>query len=1050
MKKLIPLILTLSLLAACFVVPALAAVNFPETAPDVLDKIEVTTKPTKITYIVGETLDLTGMIVTATYIDAPAKAVTGYTTIPAVDTILNTAGTLTVTVDYEEGGITKSDSFNVTVVAVVLEKIEVTTRPTYLNYYVGETLDLTGMVVTATYDNTSTKVVTTGCATIPAAGATLNIAGTQTVTVSYIEDGIIKTDTFNVTVVAVVLDRIEVTAQPTKTVYLVGENLSLEGLIITATYNNSSTSVIAASDYNTSLIDGAVLNTVGDQSVTVSYTKDGITKTTTFTITVKLELKSIEVTTPPTKEVYLKGELLVLDGMVVTATYHDGSASVVTDYNTNPINGAVLNTVGEQAVAVSYAEDSITETTTFTVTVKLELKSIEVTTPPKKEVYLVGELLEIGDIVVTATYHDGSTSAVTAYGTSPINGAVLNAVGTQTVTVSYAEDGITESTTFTVTVKRELKSIEVTTPPTKEVYLVGELLEIDDIVVTANYHDGSTSAVTTYVTSPINGAALNTVGEQTVTVSYTEDGITESKSFTVTVKLELKSIEVTTPPTKEVYLVGELLEIDDIVVTATYHDGSTSPVTTYVTSPTNGAALNTVGEQIVTVSYTEDGITESKSFTVTVKLELKSIEITTPPTKTEYLVGEPLELDGIVVTATYHDESISVVTAYSTTPINGATLNTVGEQTVTVSYTEDGITESKSFTVTVKLELKSIEVTTPPKKEVYLVGELLEIDDIVVTATYHDGSTSVVTAYGTSPVNGAVLNAIGTQIVTVSYTEDGITETTTFTVMVKLELKSIEVTTPPTKTEYLVGEPLELDGMVATATYHDGSTSAITTYITSLVNGEVLNTVGEQTVTVSYTEDGITELTTFTIMVKRELKSIEVTTPPTKEVYLVGQPLVLEGMVVTATYHDGSTSVVTAYGTSPVNGAVLNTIGPQIVTVSYTEDGITETTSFTVTVKLELKSIEITTPPTKVDYEVKKPLELEGMIVTATYHNESKKVVTGYTTTPASDADLDTAGLQEVTVSYTEDGVTMYASFDIKVLNPSTLNKIEVEKEPDN
>lgn len=50
-----------------------------ETAAPTLSSVAVTTAPTKTEYVVGETLDTTGMVVTATYSDGTSAAVTGYT-----------------------------------------------------------------------------------------------------------------------------------------------------------------------------------------------------------------------------------------------------------------------------------------------------------------------------------------------------------------------------------------------------------------------------------------------------------------------------------------------------------------------------------------------------------------------------------------------------------------------------------------------------------------------------------------------------------------------------------------------------------------------------------------------------------------------------------------------------------------------------------------------------------------------------------------------------------------------------------------------------------
>jgi hypothetical protein len=93
---------------------------------------------------------------------------------------------------------------------------------------------------------------------------------------------------------------------------------------------------------------------------------------TSFQITVDpvpIVLDSIAVTTEPDITIYTEGETLDLTGMVVTATYSDGSTAVVTGYVTDPAEGGALNETGQQMIIVSYTEDSVTKTTSFYVTV---------------------------------------------------------------------------------------------------------------------------------------------------------------------------------------------------------------------------------------------------------------------------------------------------------------------------------------------------------------------------------------------------------------------------------------------------------------------------------------------------------------------------------------------------------------------------------------------------------------------------------------------------------------------------------------------------------
>jgi len=76
------------------------------------------------------------------------------------------------------------------------------------------------------------------------------------------------------------------------------------------------------------------------------------------------------------------------------------------------------------------------------------------------------------------------------------------------------------------------------------------------------------------------------------------------------------------------------------------------------------------------------------------------------------------------------------------------------------------------------------------------------------------------------------------------------------------------------------------------------------------------------------------------------LASIAVTTQPTKTIYWEDETFDKTGMVVTATYENGLTQTVTDYTVS----ATTFTIGANDVTVSYTEAGVTKTTTVSITV----------------------------------------------------------------------------------------------------
>ncbi len=141
--------------------------------------ISLSAAPTKTNYFIGEPLDVTGGKVTVTrqagpdeIIDLTANMVTGFDS--------ETAGTKTLTITYQE----KTTTFDITVSEVTLTKIEWKAEPTKKSYSVGESLDVTGGVITATYSDNSTKDITV-TADMVSGFSSAAVAEQQALTVTY-------------------------------------------------------------------------------------------------------------------------------------------------------------------------------------------------------------------------------------------------------------------------------------------------------------------------------------------------------------------------------------------------------------------------------------------------------------------------------------------------------------------------------------------------------------------------------------------------------------------------------------------------------------------------------------------------------------------------------------------------------------------------------------------------------------------------------------------------------------------------------------------------
>lgn len=157
----------------------------------------------------------------------------------------------------------------------------------------------------------------------------------------------------------------------------------------------------------------------------------------------------------------------------------------------------------------------------------------------------------------------------------------------------------------------KLVGISVKTPPKKTIYKSGESFEPDGMVIEADYGYGLTSEVTGYSVSP----SVLTDGVTEVTITYTEGRVTKSTTTPVTVEKVLTAIKVTNSPSKMTYKYLEKFDPNGMIVTATYSDGSSSPVTGY-TYPTT--QFTTLGDKTIELSYTYESVEKTTSLQVTV------------------------------------------------------------------------------------------------------------------------------------------------------------------------------------------------------------------------------------------------------------------------------------------------------------------------------------------------------------------------------------------------------------------------------------------------
>lgn len=384
-----------------------------------VSKISIGTKPKKLTYYVGDNIDTTGLVLKVTYSDGTIGNVSsGFTISPKT---LNKAGTQNVTVKYGD----KSTSYSVTVNSVSITKLAIKTNPTKMNYFQGEYLDTTGLVLQATYNNGTVKDITAG---YTLSVSKLDTLGSQTVTVKY--SG--KSCSFKVTVNEEKMVSIKVKELPNQTNYLVGDKFSSKGIKIVGLMNSSYEENISSS-YSLSLKDRDKLNNSGVVAVTVKYNEF----TTSFNINVKEPVpETIIITNNPDQTTFVVGEEFDGSGLVLEYVNADGSVSKVNgNYSLSIADGKVLDTEGRHDVTVSYNG----KLTNFSIDVVKVLRLIVNDVDLKKK-YKIGEEFDSKGLVVIAEYSNGIKQELNnQYKVYVDGGKTFTSAGNKVVNIKYGD-----------------------------------------------------------------------------------------------------------------------------------------------------------------------------------------------------------------------------------------------------------------------------------------------------------------------------------------------------------------------------------------------------------------------------------------------------------------------------------------------------------------------------------------------------------------------------------------------------------------------------------
>ncbi len=428
------------------------------------------------------------------------------------------------------------------------------------------------------------------------------------------------------------------------------------------------------------------------------------------------------------------------------------------------------------------------------------------------------------------------------------------------------------------------------------------------------------------------------IGENQITASYGGSiNLAGSGSNTVTVTMTQKPLDYATfaaskvfdgTPDTNVMLTPSNTGGDDVTMTA---KGAFASAETGDYSSVNLSEITIGGADAG--YYTAETAKENAPLAAAAHIVPASGE--TSVTMPDYLCGGAAAAEPIAVSDTNGTDNVTY--SYKAKDADDSTYvpykpDTAGEYTVkavfaaTLNYSED--TAYDDFTVSHSFGEWSITneptMTEGGSAERYCIGgdmtdarEIPNLSDASVWSvenraepTYSsEGSLEYVSEYGTVIQTIPALTASG-----------------------------IRIKTPPTKTDIVEGMPLDISGLAVENVYPDGTAAETNDY---QVSGYDASRLGEQTIEVTQGEFKAE----FNInVIAKSLIGIEITTPPDKTLYYMGESLDTSGMEIAAKYNNYTSEPVTDYD---VYGYDINSGGEQTITVSYNG----QTAQFIVTVK---------------------------------------------------------------------------------------------------
>jgi len=725
-----------------------------------------------------------------------------------------------------------------------VSEIVVSTLPV-ISYYRGDSFDFNNAAITAYYENGKTETVTLEPSMI--SDFESNKVGEQILTVKY---GGAMTY-IKVTVSEAPVYSVEVEDGNYKKTYVEGQSLNLNDMFLKVVYVNGYTeSVPVTAD----MVSGFDTERVGLRQIVVTY----LGKTALVEIeVVSRSISSIGIE-KPSKTNYVVGQALdFTDGRLFIAYNNnyseykdiigaDGKFFDEENFHVE-IDGEETNVCKRAGTMVYVTVVYYGHKAEFFITVedvkavKLELEG-NIKDQPRNSA-----AADLSEGKLNVTYNNGDFKTFN--------------LDDERVEVEWRNFDITRNGEYEIAIRCEgiliTAYVKVVEPTSAELQIdtMGKIYYRDgaDIDVTewkyrvlmtnGKYREFDTQGSTVaYVNMDMltDGADFGTseAGIRYFEFTYTSS---DGKSVKTVVEVEvfekyISGIVSFTAPDRKVYRVGESLDLSESRAEVAFNDGSSKKiaVTADMLSIAEGESYtSSAGKQTVILKYTDSKYPGEAEFTyeITVVKVAEYISAGIDEVKTQYILGESFDSNGLVIFIGYEDKTADNVTDFSGEEwiIEGAEYDRVGETHTRIYYGH----KSHGIYCDIPITVTNSVVNVAFADGFTDFGEVTEGMNISIGAeakivvTRQNGEIETVDIVADMIDYDRFDYTLGRRKVKVTYSEGIVIESYVTVVTRKITLVSVK--NLPEKTDYVVGaDRLSLDGLKISVIYNNGMELGLT------------------------------------------------------------------------------------------------------------------------------------------------------------------------------------------------------------------------------